>query len=85
MTSPIPSISVVSEFQKFFPRDLTRVPPKGEVYFIIDIFPDTQPISIPPYRMTLTKSKELNRSLEIFMTRISFYQVSYLMELYSYS
>ncbi|KAH0706337.1 hypothetical protein KY285_010839 [Solanum tuberosum] len=32
--------------------------------FVIDLFPDTQPISIPPYRMAPTELKELKEQLK---------------------
>ncbi|MDE0547711.1 hypothetical protein ON062_13750, partial [Microbacterium sp. C7(2022)] len=49
------SLQIVSEF----PKDLPGVPPDREIDFGIDIFPDTQPISILPYRMAPTELKEL--------------------------
>ncbi|KAF3641952.1 Actin-7 [Capsicum annuum] len=40
------------------------IPPDREIEFGIDLLPDTQPISIPPYRMTLTELKELKEQLK---------------------
>jgi len=37
-----------------FPEGISGVPPKREIDFRIDLLPDTQPISIPPYRMAPT-------------------------------
>ena len=50
-TPTLESIPVVCEFPKYLPG----VPPKREINFGIDLVPDTQPISIPPYRMTAAK------------------------------
>ena len=50
-TPTIESVSVVNEFVDVFPEDLPGIPPEREIEFGIDLLPDTQPISIPPYRM----------------------------------
>ena len=47
-----------------FPKDLSRVPPEREIDFEIDLLPDTQPISIPPYKMALEELKELKEQLK---------------------
>ena len=44
--------NVVNEFSNIFSDDLPGIPPAREIEFEIDLLPDTQPISIPPYRMT---------------------------------
>ena len=56
---PIELVSVVSKFLDVFPNDLPSVPPERKIDFGIDLLPDTQPISIPPYRIALTELKEL--------------------------
>ena len=58
------SVPVVSEFPEVFPEDLPGVPPEREIDFGIDLLPDTQPISIPPYRMAPTELKELKEQLK---------------------
>ena len=58
------SVPVVSEFPEVFPDDLSGVPPEREIDFGIDLLPDTQPISIPPYRMAPTEIKELKEQLK---------------------
>ena len=58
------SVPVVSEFPEVFPDDLPDIPPEWEIDFGIDLLPDTQPISIPPYRMAPTKLKELKEQLK---------------------
>ncbi|WMV46051.1 hypothetical protein MTR67_039436, partial [Solanum verrucosum] len=59
----IESVLVVNEFFDVFPNDLPGVPPEREIDFGIDLLPDTQPISIPPYRMAPTELKELKEQL----------------------
>ncbi|KAH0756533.1 hypothetical protein KY290_026803 [Solanum tuberosum] len=49
------SVSVVKEFLEVFPDDLPGVPPKKEIDFGIDLLPDTQPISIPPWASYFSK------------------------------
>ncbi|XP_070003826.1 uncharacterized protein, partial [Nicotiana sylvestris] len=39
-------------------------PPEREIEFSIDVLPDTQPISIPPYRMAPTELRELKVQLK---------------------
>ena len=58
-TPTIQSISVVCEFPEVFPDDLPGVPPEREIDFGIDLFPHTQPISIPSDRMAPAELKEL--------------------------
>ncbi|KAH0650460.1 hypothetical protein KY284_030372 [Solanum tuberosum] len=58
------SVPIVNEFLEVFPDDLPGVPPKREIDFDIDLFPDTQPIFIPPYRMDLAELKELKEQLK---------------------
>ena len=57
-------VSVVCEFLEVFPEDLLGVLPKREIDFGIDLLPDTQPISIPPYKMALVELKELKEQLK---------------------
>ncbi|XP_049374045.1 uncharacterized protein LOC125839117 [Solanum verrucosum] len=54
------SIPVVNEF----PEDLPGLPPEPEIEFGIDVIPDTQPISIPPYRMASAELRELKKQLK---------------------
>ena len=60
----IESIPVVNEFLDVFPEDLPGVPPEREIDLGIDLLPDTQPISIPPYRMAPAELKELKEQLK---------------------
>ncbi|WMV54653.1 hypothetical protein MTR67_048038 [Solanum verrucosum] len=61
---PIRSVSIVNNFPEVFSDDLIGVPPEREIYFDIDILPDTCPISIPPSRMAPTELKELKEQLK---------------------
>ncbi|XP_057814098.2 uncharacterized protein LOC131028004 [Cryptomeria japonica] len=45
---------VLREFLDIFPEDLTKLPPKREFDFSIEILPRTKPQSKAPYRMTTT-------------------------------
>ena len=40
------------------------IPPEREIEFGIDLLPDTQPISISPYRMAPAEFKELKEQLK---------------------
>ncbi|KAH0649063.1 hypothetical protein KY285_034311 [Solanum tuberosum] len=61
---PIESIPVVNELLDVFPQDLPGVPPEREIDLGIDLLPDTQPISIPSYRMAPAELKELKEQLK---------------------
>ncbi|WMV37694.1 hypothetical protein MTR67_031079, partial [Solanum verrucosum] len=58
------SVPVVKDFLEVFPDDLPGIPPEREIDFGIDLLPDTQPISIPPYRMAPAELKELKTQLK---------------------
>ncbi|KAF3680585.1 hypothetical protein FXO38_02229 [Capsicum annuum] len=62
--SYLKSISVVNEFLNVFSEVLLGVPPNREIEFRIDLLPDTQPISILPYRMAPAKLKKLKEQLK---------------------
>ena len=63
-TPTLESVPVVCVFSEVFPEDLPGVPPKRKIDFGIDLLPDTQPISIPPYRMSTAELKELKEQLK---------------------
>ena len=63
-TPNLDSVPVVCEFPEVFSKDLPGVPPKREIDFGIDLLQDTQPISIPPYRMAPAELKELKEQLK---------------------
>ena len=60
----IESVPVVREFTEVFPDDLHGIPPEWEIDFGINLLSDTQPISIPPYRMAPIELKELKAQLK---------------------
>jgi hypothetical protein len=57
------NIRVVRDFPDVFPEKLPRMPPNREVEFVIDLLPDTAPISKRPYRMSVEELKELKKQL----------------------
>ena len=60
----IDSVSKMNEFQDVFPKDLPWIPLEREIYFGVDIYPRTKPISFPPYKMALVEIKELKVQLK---------------------
>ncbi|XP_070025996.1 uncharacterized protein [Nicotiana sylvestris] len=58
------SVPIVREFPEVFPDDLPGLPPERIIDFGIDLMPDTQPISIPPYRMAPAELNELREQLK---------------------
>ena len=54
----------MNKFQDVFSNDLPGIPPECESDFGVDIDPNTQPISIPPYIMAQAKLKELKLQLK---------------------
>ena len=65
----VDEIPVVREFPDVFPDDIAGLPPEREVEFTIDLIPGTEPISIPPYRMSPTKLRELKAQLEELLSK----------------
>ncbi|KAH0665011.1 hypothetical protein KY285_026217 [Solanum tuberosum] len=63
-TPTLESVHVVNEFPEVFLDNLPGVPPEREINFGIDLLLDTQPISIPPYRMAPAELKELKEQLK---------------------
>ncbi|XP_070025746.1 uncharacterized protein [Nicotiana sylvestris] len=58
------SVPVVNEFLEVFPDEFPGIPLDREIDFGIDVLPDTQPISIPPYRMAPMELRELKEQLK---------------------
>ena len=48
-------LRVVCEYEDVFPDELTRLPPKMDIDFCIEIHPGTSPISLTPHRMALVE------------------------------
>jgi hypothetical protein len=57
------NIHVVRDFPDVFPEELPGMPPDREVEFVIDLLPETAPISKRPYRMSIEELKELKKQL----------------------
>ncbi|KAH0743187.1 hypothetical protein KY290_031180 [Solanum tuberosum] len=64
------SVPLVNEFPEVFREDLPRVPPEREIDFGIDLLPNTQPISIPPYRMAPVELKGLKEQLKDLLDKV---------------
>ena len=60
----VDEIPVVREFP-----DIAGLPPDREVDFTIDLIPETEPISIPPYRMAPAELRELKAQLEELLSK----------------
>ena len=66
---PIESVPIVNEFLEVLPNGHPGIPPKREVVFGIDLLPDTNPISMPPYRMASAEFKELKDQLKYLLDK----------------
>ncbi|XP_055814193.1 uncharacterized protein LOC129883587, partial [Solanum dulcamara] len=64
VSTPVGESILAERFPEVFPEDLPGIPPDREIDFGIDVLPDTQPISIPPYRMDPAELKELKEQLK---------------------
>ena len=54
---------------KEFPDDISGLPSDREVEFTIDLIPGTEPIFIPPYRMSPAELRELKAQLEELLSK----------------
>ncbi|MUW79914.1 reverse transcriptase family protein, partial [Shigella flexneri] len=57
-------IPVVCEYADVFPDDLPGIPPDRDIEFVIELQPDTAPISKRPYRMPPNELAELKIQLQ---------------------
>jgi hypothetical protein len=57
-------IPIVCEYPDVFPDDLPGMPPDRDIEFIIELQPDTAPISKRPYRMPPNELAELKIQLQ---------------------
>jgi len=48
---------ILQEFVDIFQK-VSGLPPKRDIYFTIDLFPGTSPVSKPPYRMSTPQLNE---------------------------
>ena len=54
---------MVRDFPDVFPEELPGMPPYREVELVIDLLPETAPISKRLYRMSVEELKELKKQL----------------------
>ena len=60
-----PSLELVLwEFSEVFSNDLLKISLEWKINFDIDIFPNTNSISIPPYQIAPAEMKELKAQLK---------------------
>lgn len=57
-------VLVIKDYSKVFPDDVPGLPPLRDIQFVIDLVPNSGPISFAPYRMSPTKLAELKLQLE---------------------
>jgi hypothetical protein len=57
------NIHAVGDFSDVFPEELPGMPPDREDELVIDLLPETAPISKRPYRMSVEELKELKKQL----------------------
>ena len=62
-------IPIVKEFPNVFPDDISGLPPDRAIEFVIELFPGTKPISIPPYIMAPAELKELKAQLKELLNK----------------
>ena len=62
-------IPIVKEFPDVFLDDILGLPLDRAIEFVIELIPGTEPISIPPYRMTPAELKELKAQLEELLNK----------------
>ena len=60
----IDKLQVVCEFPEDFTDEIPVVPPEREVEFSIDLVPGTKPVSMAPYRISVSELAELKKQLE---------------------
>lgn len=60
----IANLSVVCEFSYVFLDDISDLPPESEVKLTIDLVSGTKPVSIAPYRVSVSNLSELKKQLE---------------------
>jgi hypothetical protein len=56
-------IRLVQEYPDVFPEDLRGMPPDRDIEFLIELLPETPPISKRPYRMTANELVELKKQI----------------------
>jgi hypothetical protein len=56
-------IRIAQEYPDVFPEELPGMPPDRDIEFIIELLPETPPISKRPYRMLVNKLVELKKQI----------------------
>lgn len=57
-------LSVVCEFPKVFPEDISDLSPECKMEFSIDLEPGTRLVAMAPYRISASEMSELKKQLE---------------------
>ena len=60
---------VVCEYEDVFPNKLSGLPPHRDVDFVIELHPDTSPISMTPHRMVPVELQELKVQIQDLLDR----------------
>ena len=68
-TQMLESILVVSEFSEIFSTDFPDLPPDSDIDYFIDVDLGTQPIFVPPYRITPAELKEMKDQLQDLLSK----------------
>ena len=59
----VEEVPVLREYPDVFPKELPGMPPDKDLEFIIDLIPETAPITKRPYRMVANELEELKKQL----------------------
>ena len=63
MSKGVELVPVMCEFPNVFLKELTGMPPKKDVEFLIQLEPRTTPVSKPPYKMVPPELEEMKKQL----------------------
>jgi hypothetical protein len=69
------NIRAVRDFPDVYPEELLGMPPDMEVELVIDLLPETAPISKRPYMMSVEELKELKKQLTEYKRLDTFVRV----------
>jgi hypothetical protein len=62
-------VPVVRDYPDVFPKELPGMPPDRDVEFIIDLLPETGPITKRPYRMSDDELVKLKKQFEELISK----------------
>ena len=74
------NIRAVRDFPDVYPEELLGMPPDMEVELVINLLPETAPISKRPYMMSVEELKELKKQLTEYKRLDTFVRVLHLVE-----